>query len=232
MAHDVFISYSSHDKPIADAVCAGLEAAKIRCWIAPRDLLPGVPYGEALGEALRESQILLLIFSSKSNHSAQVMREVESAVDKDIPILPFRVEDVKPSASLDYFVKSIHWLDAITPPLENHLQSLVGTVRMLLARQHAGAVVEGLPGAVDTAGKPASPTPAFPAGELAKKRSKFASGYLIAGVSLTLAILLLLALATWWRHTNDKGELRSRELSPTFDFAPRQRPPPRPEDRR
>jgi hypothetical protein len=214
VAHDVFISYSSHDKPIADAVCAGLEAAKIRCWIAPRDLLPGVPYGEALGEALRESQILLLIFSSESNRSAQVMREVESAVDKGIPILPFRVEDVKPSASLDYFVKAIHWLDAITPPLENHLQSLVGTVRMLLTRHQTGAALAGRPGAVEPAGKPASPAPTFPAAELPKQRSKFASGYLIAGVGLTLAILLLLALATWWPHRNDQGELHSSKVSP------------------
>ncbi len=36
MAHDVFISYSSKDKPIADAVCANIEAAGIRCWVAPR----------------------------------------------------------------------------------------------------------------------------------------------------------------------------------------------------
>jgi len=34
MAHDVFISYSAEDKPIADAVCAALEAEHIRCWIA------------------------------------------------------------------------------------------------------------------------------------------------------------------------------------------------------
>jgi TIR domain len=220
MAHDVFISYSSHDKSIADAVCAGLEAAKIRCWIAPRDMLPGVPYGEALGEALRESQILLLIFSSKSNHSGQVMREVESAVDKGIPILPFRVEDVKPSASLDYFVKAIHWLDAITPPLENHLQSLVGTVQSLLTRQHAGVVVAGLRGTVDSAGKPANPTPAFSAAEPAKILRKFASGYLIAGVGLTLAIVLLLALAPWWPHSNNKGEIPSSNSSPTSTSPP------------
>ncbi len=220
MAHDVFISYSSHDKPVADAVCAGLEAAKIRCWIAPRDMLPGVPYGEALGEALRESQILLLVFSSKSNDSGLVMREVESAVHKGIPVLPFRVEDVKPSAALDYFVKSIHWLDAITPPLENHLQSLVATVRLLLTRQQTGAVVAGRPGAVDTSEKPASPTPTFPAAVLPNQRSKFTSGgYLIAGVGLTLAILLL-ALATWWPRSNDKGEPRSSKLSPTSTSPP------------
>ena len=41
MAHDVFISYSSKDKPVADAACATFEAAGMRCWIAPRDVPPG-----------------------------------------------------------------------------------------------------------------------------------------------------------------------------------------------
>ena len=34
MAHDVFISYSTKDKVIADAICANLENRGIRCWIA------------------------------------------------------------------------------------------------------------------------------------------------------------------------------------------------------
>lgn len=41
MDFDIFISYSSQDKPTADAACAVLEAAGIRCWIAPRDIMPG-----------------------------------------------------------------------------------------------------------------------------------------------------------------------------------------------
>jgi len=41
IAHDVFVSYASDDKPTADAVCASLEARGIRAWIAPRDILPG-----------------------------------------------------------------------------------------------------------------------------------------------------------------------------------------------
>ena len=45
MAHDVFISHSHHDKIAADLVCACLEAKKIRCWIAPRDILPGISWG-------------------------------------------------------------------------------------------------------------------------------------------------------------------------------------------
>ena len=41
MAHDVFISHSSKDKQTADAICHYLEQNGIRCWIAPRDILPG-----------------------------------------------------------------------------------------------------------------------------------------------------------------------------------------------
>ena len=41
MAHDVFLSYSSQDKPIAEAVCGTLEGKRIPCWVAPRDVLPG-----------------------------------------------------------------------------------------------------------------------------------------------------------------------------------------------
>ena len=63
MAHDVFISYSATDKPVADAVCAHLEADGIRCWVAPRDILPGQEYGAALVAAIEASRILALVLS-------------------------------------------------------------------------------------------------------------------------------------------------------------------------
>jgi hypothetical protein len=134
MAHDVFLSYSSQDKPIADAVCGTLEGKRIRCWIAPRDVLPGLPYGEAIVEAIESSRVMVLVFSANSNTSPQVMREVERAVSKGIPILPLRIEQVLPSKSLEHFISSLHWLDALTPPLEKHLQSLAETVQLLLVR--------------------------------------------------------------------------------------------------
>jgi outer membrane protein assembly factor BamB len=134
MAHDVFISYAIEDKPTADAACATLEARRIRCWIAPRDVLPGMDYAQALVEAINQSRVMVLIFSARSNHSPHVRREVERAVSAGIPILPFRIEDVSPSPSLGYFIATAHWLDALTPPLERHLKHLAETVKLLLAR--------------------------------------------------------------------------------------------------
>jgi len=55
MAHDVFISYSSKDKSVADAVCATLEGRKIRCWIAPRDVSPGDSWAASIVKSIDES---------------------------------------------------------------------------------------------------------------------------------------------------------------------------------
>ena len=42
MAHEVFISYSSVDSTAGETVCLILEQNGISCWIAPRDITPGV----------------------------------------------------------------------------------------------------------------------------------------------------------------------------------------------
>ena len=147
MAHDVFISLSSHDKPISDAVCAVLEAHRIRCWAAPRDIAPGAEWAESIIEAINEARCMVLVFSDHANSSPQVRREVERAVSKGIPIIPVRIEDVQPSKTLEYFISTPHWLDAFTPPLEQHLTRLAQAIRIL--HQHAALArcVHPAPGA-------------------------------------------------------------------------------------
>jgi hypothetical protein len=131
VAHDVFISYASEDKPTADAVCAELESAGIRCWIAPRDVLPGIDYSESIIRALHTTRILVLVFSACANRSPHVMREVERAVSRGMPVIPLRIEKVELSPSMEYYISSPHWLDALTPPLKQHLVHLAETVRLV-----------------------------------------------------------------------------------------------------
>jgi len=132
MVHDVFVSYSSKDKPTADAACAVLESHGIRCWVAPRDILPGSDWGGSIIEAISGARAMVLIFSANANASPQIKREVERAVNKGIPVVPLRIEDVVPTASLEYFISTPHWLDAFTPPLERHLQYLAEVVRKIV----------------------------------------------------------------------------------------------------
>jgi eukaryotic-like serine/threonine-protein kinase len=153
MAHQVFICYSSTDKQVADAACAALEAARVRCWIAPRDILAGVEYGEAIIEAISGCHIVVLIFSLQANDSPQVRREVERAVSKEKIIVPFRIEDVLPSRAMEFALSNTHWLDALTPPLERRLAELCDTISRLIRREPQGPapqVVEPPPKAART----------------------------------------------------------------------------------
>ncbi|MFZ0820164.1 MAG: toll/interleukin-1 receptor domain-containing protein [Candidatus Acidiferrales bacterium] len=138
MAHDVFISYSSKDKPTADAVCATLELNGVRCWIAPRDVTAGMEWGECIIDAIEECRIMVLVFTADADASPQIRREVERAVNHSVAILPFRIEDVMPGKALEYFIGNVHWLDALTTPMEKHLQDLAGTAKLLLGRMEAG----------------------------------------------------------------------------------------------
>lgn len=124
MPFDVFISYSSKDKITANAACAALEAAGVRCWIAPRDIRPGIEYAASIIEGIDACRLMVLIFSSSANVSAQIHREIERAVSKGLTIIPFRIEEVLPTHAMEYYLGAIHWLDALTPPLAKHLQRL------------------------------------------------------------------------------------------------------------
>jgi hypothetical protein len=188
MAHDVFISYASADKQVADAVCGKLESQEIRCWIAPRDVLPGIHYGEAIIDAIHECRIMVLVFSAKANASPHIPKEIERAVSQGVTVMPLRIEDVLPTKSLDYFIGSVHWLDALTPPLEVHLQRLAANVKTLLSRNDSAAH------ALAGESRPPSNVHAIPASPVGAGRAARPSwsNFVIGGLSIVVAILVFL----------------------------------------
>jgi hypothetical protein len=193
MSHDVFICHSSVDRVIANAVCARLEQNGIRCWIAPRDVIPGREFAESIIEAIHGSTLTILVFSANSNSSQHVHKEIERSVNAGIPILPFRVEDVMPSPALEYFISDAHWLDALSPPLEQHLDHLVGTVRLLLDRGTPSD--ETMPAPVAPA--PVAPAPVAPdriATEPARRRSRTALWVGLGAALVTIVVLAVLLL--------------------------------------
>lgn len=210
MAHDVFISYSANDKPIADAMCSTLESNGLRCWIAPRDILPGMDWGGSIIDAIGTSRVMVLVLSSKSNTSNQVKREVERAVNKDVIVIPFRIEDVSLSKSLEYQLSSTHWMDAVTPPMEDHLQTLAEKIRQLLPTEST----ENMPvqNKVRTPIKPVSPF----------HRRRFV--YL--GAALVIGLIAVVILAWWLSQGNSKPESNTTAAtlttpSPTPTATPR-----------
>lgn len=128
----VFISYCREDKGVAEAVVARLESAGLGCWIAPRNVRPGENWGGAIIKAITGARVMVLIFSRHTNDSPHVMNEIERAVSRRVTIIPFRLEEVKPSEDLELFISSCHWLNAFPPPLEPHLAELVTAVGTVL----------------------------------------------------------------------------------------------------
>src|SRR5580704_4547899 len=133
MASKVFISHSSKDKPIADAICNHLESAGIRCWIAPRDIAFGADWTEGIMKGIDSCRVFVLVFSEHANSSEHVRREVAKAFSLELAVIPFRTEAVTPNRSLGYFLETVHWLDAVTPPVQRHLDALTEQVKQLLA---------------------------------------------------------------------------------------------------
>ena len=150
MSHDVFVCHPTENKSVADAMVARLEAGGIRCWVAPRDIVPGSDFVVSIVEAISASKLLVVVFGAAANTSPHVMREVKQAVESGIPVVPFRVEEVEPSPRLGYLIGPSHWLDATTPPLEEHLDRLRTVVQGFLdspveAAEGPPAVVSGRP---------------------------------------------------------------------------------------
>jgi len=128
MTHDVFISYYHKDKAIADAICHRFEDDKIKCWMAPRDIVPGENWAESIASAIPRCKVFILIFSSHSNMSKQVLREVELAVTGGLIIIPVRIEDIKLSGGMAYYLSTVHWIDAVDEDIDKKLHSLSSTV--------------------------------------------------------------------------------------------------------
>lgn len=132
--HDVFISYSSKDKSIADAVCHTLEGDDIPCWIVPRDVQPGTPYAREIIKGIKECKVLVLIFTSNSNISEHVCNEIDKAFNYKKTIIPFIVEDIPMDEALEYYLSRKHWL-AAHPSYEEHLEELAIAVEKVIGRE-------------------------------------------------------------------------------------------------
>ena len=128
---DIFVSYASADRDAAFRIVGFLEGQGIHCWVAPRDVAPGVEYGHAIINAIEQCKALVLVLSDQSNDSQFVRKEVERAVSKTKVVLPVRIREVTPSGSLEFYISSAQWVDAWKTPMEQHLMPLVAAIKAM-----------------------------------------------------------------------------------------------------
>ena len=153
---DVFISYEHQSKSIADNICAVLESKGIRCWYAPRDVYGD--YATSIVEAIESCKVFVLILNCDSSNSPHVLNEVEIAYQRilkgEIAIVPFKVDAGLLSKAMEYYVKRLHWIDAVSAPLEKAISQLYEQLMPILGikEQPAAPSAEAQPVNTDRKG--------------------------------------------------------------------------------
>jgi hypothetical protein len=155
----VVISYTQTDWDLARELVTHVEAHGISCWIAGRDVPLGADRATEIVNAIAAARVMVLVFSASADSSTEVHREVERASDRGVALLPFRIADVAPSSSLEYFLSGQNFLDAYPPPHAPHYARLCACLNTILASSAD---------ATQPSDTTPSPAPALPANELSR----------------------------------------------------------------
>jgi hypothetical protein len=132
VSYDVFISHNSGDRAVAEAACAAIERDGHLCWMAPRDIGRGEEPVAASFAAISRCKVFLLVLSGESAASKQAACEAERARQAGLAIIPLRIEAVEPGDALQYHLAEVVMLDAVKPPLSDHLGHLTAVVGRIL----------------------------------------------------------------------------------------------------
>jgi TolB-like protein/Tfp pilus assembly protein PilF len=145
---DAFVSYASHDAPVANSIVEALEKPGLRCWIAPRDVTPGSHYADHIMSAISRAKVLVLVLSDSALASKHVGKEVERASSKGRPIIALRTDAAALTPAFEYFLSESQWIDVGAGGVAAVAAKLVEAVR-----SHAGSAVSAGPVA-----RPAAPS--------------------------------------------------------------------------
>lgn len=215
MNHQVFVSYSSHDREIAFRVCRALESAGVRCWIAPRDIAAGADWGGSIARAIDATEAVVLVFSSNADNSDQIKKELVLAGNASKVVIPARVENLVPlNPSFRYELASRQWID-LFDNWEAGIARIIGTIGGETGRSD-GTQAASPSGGESSDRQPAAPT--APATDLVQRKSRLAVvGAVVAALLATGAVIVTRDRsgdepAT---ATKEKGEAASKQQGPT-----------------
>ena len=108
--HSCFISYSTKDQVFVERLHADLQNKGVRCWFAPHDMPIGGKIWDAIDEAIRLRDKLLVILSNASIGSDWVEDEVNKAYAEErsrkrIVLFPIRIDNAVMSMAEPWAVK-------------------------------------------------------------------------------------------------------------------------------
>ena len=118
MAYKVFVSYSTNDFPIVEHIRRLLSNPEIEVFIAESSVAPSTPLSQTILDAIRTSDLFVLLWSRNSKASEWVPQEIGVARGQDKVILPIVLEQ---GLQLPAFIGDLKYLDASRNSAEAYL---------------------------------------------------------------------------------------------------------------
>ena len=123
MSH-VFICYARKDTTRVDELVDQIAAAGFKIWIDRDGIPPGRRWTRVIGEAIMSAGVFVVMLSEPSVISDNVFREVSLAIEKKIPIVPARLDDVDIPIDLNYFLSPLQKHDVFAEGIEPLIAAL------------------------------------------------------------------------------------------------------------
>jgi hypothetical protein len=106
-----FLSHKSEDAELAQQLCDAMEKSGVRCWIAPRDIPPGHSWAEGIVEGIDGCVAFVLLATTRSVLSREVLIELERAHRLARPIYTVMVDKPRLAGEITYYLSRLQWLE-------------------------------------------------------------------------------------------------------------------------
>jgi predicted nucleotide-binding protein len=127
----VFVSYARSDFEPVHQIVRELQTLGISTWTDIDNLSPGENWMNAIGQAIRQTDAVLIFISPESAGRAWIMHEFELAIDRGIGIIPILLRPT-PASQVSPHLAAIQWLDITRyPPATAAKQAAVEISRVL-----------------------------------------------------------------------------------------------------
>lgn len=142
MSREIFVSYTQNDKQIAFALVKFLEKYKANCFIAPRNIDPGIPYARALVRGMNECETAIVVCSRATNESEHVLNEIETLVSNKKTIIPFIIEEFEFAPDLKYYLGRKQFILAYDGDAKNHFGKVLDALGIIPEEESAAEIEE------------------------------------------------------------------------------------------
>ncbi|MBN4003274.1 toll/interleukin-1 receptor domain-containing protein [Nostoc sp. LPT] len=126
---DVFLSYSSKDKPQVRAIAKQLRHRGLKPWLDEEQLFPGQSFQEAIQKVIHNVRAVAIIIGSDTFSKWQVIELqslVKVSIDAQIPIIPVILTGAsKAPDNVPPFLNQIAWVDFNQGTQEQAIDMLV-----------------------------------------------------------------------------------------------------------